>query len=123
MIVFEVPTPFLDSLTEFTTDRLPEISSRVHMLQNKVEYGVLEDSRADGVNAVRQMLAFRLVNLPEATAKGIDSYFASLKSSSAIDIAVDSVEKQFVITEWTLDIMNQKFMSISATCEEAFNAA
>ncbi len=123
MIVFEVPTPFLAELTEFTTDRLPEINNRVYMLQNKVEYGVLDHSRADGINAVRQGLAFRLVNLPEATAKGIDNYFASLKSSAAIDITVDSVEKQFVVTEWTLDIMNQKFMSISVTCEEAFNAA
>lgn len=122
MITFVVPTPYLASNTTFTVDRLPTLAHKVRTLESEVEYGVLKDFRADGVNAVVKNLQFNLANLPAATAGGIIDYFKSLKGSSTIAITEDAVVYNYRIVSWRVNVDSQKFISISVSCEEYFNA-
>ena len=122
MISFVAPasSAFFTTNTTFYIDRNPTISKEVRVLQKKVPYAVLDQTRSDGVNPVTETFTFNIVNLTKEDAVALDGYFNELKGSEAVTITFPEGNKNYQFVDWSLNIANSKYMSMSVKAEEVF---
>jgi hypothetical protein len=88
MITFIAPTTggFFAAPTEFTVDINPSVAKQVAMLEKSAADFPLEQARADGANAVKEVISFNIINLTTANVIALDGYFNSLKGTTPIDL-------------------------------------
>lgn len=88
MITFIAPasSAFFASDTEFTVDINPTINKQVTMLEKAAADFPLEQARADGANAVKEVISFNIINLTIANVTALDGYFNELRGVTPIDL-------------------------------------
>ena len=88
MITFIAPATsnFFSIDTEYTVDVGAQIGKQVTMLEKMAADFPLEQARADGLNAVRETVSFKIVNLPIAQVIALDGYFDELNGVVPIDL-------------------------------------
>ena len=88
MITFIAPatSSFFATDTEYTVDVGLQLSKQVTMLEKMAGDFPLEQARADGLNAVKETLSFKIVNLPIEEVIALDGYFDELNGVVPIDL-------------------------------------
>jgi len=93
MITFIAPatSAFFSIDTEYTVDVGLQVSKQVVMLEKMAADFPFEQARADGLNAVRESMTFKIINLPIAEVIALDGYFDELNGVVPIDLVFPGV--------------------------------
>jgi hypothetical protein len=88
MITFIAPasSAFFTVDTEYTVDVGLQLSKQVVMLEKMAADFPYEQARADGLNAVKEAVSFKIINLPIAEVIALDGYFNELNAVVPIDL-------------------------------------
>lgn len=120
MIYFVIPPGTYGDVTTLvsTTINLDrEINNSISMVVLK-DGEIIEQSRPDGINNVKEELSFNIIN--NLNAKLIDRYFTSLNGVSPINIIFPEVTKKVVINSWRVNIKHALYPDISVNAERVY---
>jgi phage-related protein len=79
---------------------------------------IIEQSRPDGINNVKETISFSIKN--NSNAKLIDRYFTSLKGTGTINIVFPEVTKKVVINSWNLNLKHSLYTDITVEAERVY---
>lgn len=116
MIYFVIPAGTYGGIStgELTINLDREIASSVSLTTLK-QGELIEQSRPDGINNVKQEISFTIKN--NLNAKLIDRYFTSLNGTGTINIVFPEATKKVVINSWTVNIKHVLYPDISVNAE------
>lgn len=119
MIYFIIPEGTYGGITtaELTINLDREISNSISMTTLQ-EGEIIEQSRPDGINNVKEQLSFTIKN--NLNAKIIDRYFTYLNGTRTINIVFPEVTKKVVINNWTVNIKHALYPDISVSAERVY---
>ena len=119
MIYFIIPAGTYGEITtaELTINLDRDISNSISMTTLK-EGQIIEQSRPDGINNVKEDLSFTVKN--NLNAKTIDRYFTYLNGTRTIDIVFPEVTKKVVINNLTVNIKHARYPDISVSAERVY---
>ena len=120
MIYFIIPEGTYGEITTIaplTINLDRDISNSISLTTLK-EGQIIEQSRPDGINNVKEDLSFTIKN--NLNAKTIDRYFTYLNGTRTIDIVFPEVTKKVVINNWTVNIKHARYPDISVGAERVY---
>lgn len=79
---------------------------------------IIEQSRPDGINNVKEELSFTIKN--NLNAKLIDRYFTYLNGTRIINIVFPEVTKKVVINSWAVNVKHALYPDISVSAERVY---
>lgn len=119
MIYFVIPAGTYGDITtsevNIYLDR--DINNSISMATLK-EGEIIEQSRPDGINNVKEELSFTIKNNPNV--KTIDRYFTTLNGVGTINIIFPEVTKKVVVNNWSVNIKHTLYPDISANVERVY---
>jgi phage-related protein len=119
VIYFIIPAGTYGGITTagLTVNLDRELSNSISM--STIQEGqIIEQSRPDGINNVKEDLSFTIKN--NLNAKLIDRYFTSLNGTGTINIVFPEVTKKVVINNWTVNIKHALYPDISVNAERVY---
>lgn len=94
-----------------------EISNNVSM--TTISDGeIIEQSRPDGINNVKEEVSFTIKN--NLNAKLIDRYFTYLNGTRTINLVFPEVTKKLLVNNWTVNIKHALYPDISVSAERVY---
>lgn len=120
MIYFVIPAGTYGEITTLspTTINLDrEISNNVSI--TTISDGeIIEQSRPDGINNVKEEISFTIKN--NLNAKLIDRYFTYLNGTRTINLVFPEVTKKLLVNSWTVNIKHALYPDISVNAERVY---